>query len=72
MGLPAKKRLDWAKNLDFEVPVLGIDIEDATQVEYLFWVGCAGAYDDKAKKTTAAVATLLHIAGTSFAVLGEG
>ena len=32
-------------------------------VEYLFWVGCAGALEDRAKKTTRAVAELLHIAG---------
>lgn len=69
---PARKRMEWAKNLDFEVPVVGEDIEDATEVDYLFWVGCAGAYDDKAKATTAAVAELLHTAGVSFAVLGSG
>lgn len=71
-GLAPKKRAEWMKNLDFEIPVLGVDIEDATEVEYLFWVGCAGAYDDKAKKTTAAVANLLNIAEVKFAVLGEG
>ncbi|WP_099332462.1 (Fe-S)-binding protein [Actinomyces minihominis] len=67
-----RKRLDWAKNLDFDVPVLGEDAEDATGFDYLFWVGCAGAYDEKAKRTTAAVAELLHTAGTTFAVLGSG
>lgn len=70
-GRPARARLDWAKHLDFEVPVIGQDIEDATEVDYLFWVGCAGAYDDNQKKTTAAVAELLHTAGVSFAVLGS-
>src|SRR5581483_4028787 len=40
--------------------------------EYLFWVGCAGAFEDRAKKTTRAVATLLHEAGVSFAILGNG
>ncbi|WP_175955193.1 (Fe-S)-binding protein [Schaalia sp. Marseille-Q2122] len=69
---PARKRMEWAKNLDFDVPVVGEDIEDASEVDYLFWVGCAGAYDDKAKATTAAVAELLHTAGVSFAVLGSG
>ncbi len=71
-GIAPKKRSDWMKNLEFEVPVIGVDIQDAEEIEYLFWVGCAGAYDDKAKKTTAAVANLLNIAGVSFAVLGEG
>ena len=40
--------------------------------EYLFWVGCAGAFEDRAKKTTQAVAELLHMAGVEFAVLGDG
>ncbi|WP_167149223.1 (Fe-S)-binding protein [Actinomyces sp. ZJ308] len=70
-GLPARKRMDWAKNLDFEVPVIGDDVESAAEVDYLFWVGCAGAYEDRAKKTTRAVAELLHTAGVSFAVLGD-
>lgn len=69
---PARKRVDWAKKLPFDVPVIGQDIEDATEVDYLLWVGCAGAYDDKAKETSAAIAQLLHTAGVSFAVLGAG
>lgn len=69
---PARKRLDWAKDLDFEVPVVGEGLEDASGVDYLFWVGCAGAFDDTAKKTSAAIAELLHTAGVSFAVLGSG
>ena len=71
-GLAPRKRLEWTRGLDFEVPVVGVDVEDASEVDYLFWVGCAGAYEDRAKKTTRAVAELLHIAGVSFAVLGDG
>lgn len=67
----ARKRMDWAKKLDFDIPIVGEDIEDASTVDYLFWVGCAGAYDDTAKKTSAAIAQLLHTAGVSFAVLGQ-
>ena len=70
-GLAPRKRMDWAKGLDFEVPVIGVDVEDASEVDYLFWVGCAGAYEDRAKRTTRAVAELLHTAGVSFAVLGD-
>lgn len=70
-NLNKKGRLDWTKGLDFEVPVVGKDVEDLTEVEYLFWVGCAGAFEDRAKKTTQAVAELLHTAGVSFAVLGK-
>src|SRR6476646_7728189 len=65
-------RLDWAKDLPFEVKVLGEDVEDMDDVDWLFWVGCACAYEDRAKKTTRAVAELLDMAGVSFAVLGNG
>ncbi|MGA9748411.1 MAG: heterodisulfide reductase-related iron-sulfur binding cluster [Nocardioides sp.] len=65
-------RMDWAKDLDFEVLQVGTDVEDLDEVEWLFWVGCAGAYEDRAKKTTRAVAELLTTAGVSFAVLGDG
>ncbi|MBA2551717.1 MAG: (Fe-S)-binding protein [Nocardioidaceae bacterium] len=65
-------RLDWTKGLDFDVKVVGEDVQDLRDVEWLFWVGCAGAYEDRAKKTTRAVAELLHMAGVDFAVLGNG
>ncbi len=67
-GLGEMARLEWMEGLDFEVPVVDGKIGD--DVEYLFWVGCAGALDDRAKKTTRAVAELLHTAGVRFAVLG--
>lgn len=69
-GLAKKQRLEWTKEVDFEVPVVGKDIEDLTEVEYLYWVGCAGALEDRAKKTTKAFAELLHIAGVKFAIMG--
>ncbi len=69
-GMNASNRLDWAADLPFEVRVVDGTIPD--DVEYLFWVGCAGAYEDRARKTTQAVAELLHLAGVEFAVLGEG
>ncbi|MCS0601251.1 (Fe-S)-binding protein [Streptomyces sp. LP11] len=69
-GLAKKQRLEWTKEVDFEVPVVGRDIEDLTEVEYLYWVGCAGALEDRAKKTTKAFAELLHIAGVTFAIMG--
>ena len=65
-------RMDWAKGLDFEVKQVGVEVEDLDEVDWLFWVGCAGAYEDRAKKTTRAVAELLDMAGVSFAVLGDG
>lgn len=70
-GSPARKRLDWTKGLDFPVPVVGADVASLAEVDYLFWVGCAGAYDERAGRTTRAVAELMHAAGVTFAVLGE-
>ena len=67
-GMAEDKRLEWVTELDFEVPVIDAKIGDG--IEYLFWVGCAGALEDRAKKTTRAIAELLHTAGVSFAVLG--
>jgi Fe-S oxidoreductase len=67
-GMAEDKRLEWITELDFEVPVLDGKIPEDT--EYLFWVGCAGALEDRAKKTTKAVAELLNNAGVKFAVLG--
>jgi Fe-S oxidoreductase len=66
-GQNAKDRLAWAEDLDFEVPVFDGELGDT---EYLFWVGCAGAFEDRAKKTTRAVAELLNIAGVKCTVLG--
>jgi Fe-S oxidoreductase len=66
-GQNAKDRLAWTEGLDFEVPVYDGD----TDFEYLFWVGCAGAFEDRAKKTTRAVAELLHMAGVKYTVLGS-
>ena len=63
--------MDWAKGLDFEVPQLESEtLPD--DVEYLYWIGCAGAYDDNAKKTVRATAELLHHAGVKYVVLGDG
>ena len=71
-NLSPTARMDWAQGLDFPVRVVGEDLEDMDSAEWLFWVGCAGAYEDRAKKTTRAVAELLNIAGVDFAVLGNG
>ena len=67
-GMGGARRAEWMTELDFEVPVVDGKIEP--DVEYLFWVGCAGALEDRARKTTKAIASLLHTAGVKFAVLG--
>lgn len=73
-GMNASQRNAWIEEVDFEVRVFGMDGEEQIpdDVEYLFWVGCAGAFEDRAKATTKAVAELLTIAGVKFMVLGEG
>ncbi|MGV0790612.1 heterodisulfide reductase-related iron-sulfur binding cluster [Mycolicibacterium sp. XJ1819] len=71
-GQNAKDRTNWIDEVDFDVPVYGKDVESFDGYEYLFWVGCAGAYEDRAKRTTKAVAELLATAGVKFLVLGEG
>ena len=59
----------WIKEVDFPITVIESVIPE--DVEYLFWVGCAGAYEERAKKTTKAVAELLYMSGVSFGVLGK-
>jgi Fe-S oxidoreductase len=71
-GQNAADRTNWISEVDFDVPVYGEDVDSFEGFEYLFWVGCAGAYDDKAKKTTKAVAELLSTAGVKYLVLGTG
>ena len=67
-GQNNRDRMEWAKDLPFEVPVVTDTIDP--DHEYLFWVGCAGAFDDRARKTTRAVAELMYMAAVGFAVLG--
>ena len=73
-GMNQSGRTSWITEVEFPIRVFGQDGEDKipSDVEYLFWVGCAGAYDDRAKKTTKAVAELLYTAGINFMVLGDG
>ena len=67
-GLGASKRTEWLAQLDFEVPVFDGVIPD--DVEYLYWVGCAGSLDERARKQVVATARMLHRAGVTFGVLG--
>jgi len=67
-GMNQGERADWAEKLEVEVPV--VDGTAALDHEYLYWVGCAGSFDDKNKKVTQAMAKLLTRAGIDFAILG--
>jgi len=66
-GQPASARIDWTTGLE------GIRILEPGDPppEYLFWVGCAGAFDERAKQTTRSIARLLTAAGVDFAILGS-
>ncbi|MEX1208039.1 MAG: heterodisulfide reductase-related iron-sulfur binding cluster [Acidimicrobiia bacterium] len=66
-GSSQQGRGDWTKELDFEVKRLG---DPGVTAEYLYWVGCAGSFDDRNRKTTVSTARLLHEAGVDFAILG--
>ncbi len=70
-------RLDWAKGLGVDVvepePVTsddGADVNEILSHEYLYWVGCAGSFDDKNQKVSQAMSKLMQRAGIDFAVLG--
>jgi Fe-S oxidoreductase/nitrate reductase gamma subunit len=67
-ALAPSTRGDWAQGLPVEVPV--VDGSQPFDHEYLFWVGCAGSFDDRARKVTIATAKLLQRAGVDFAILG--
>ncbi|WP_334142704.1 heterodisulfide reductase-related iron-sulfur binding cluster [Rhabdothermincola sp.] len=66
-GMSQGERADWTAKLD------GIQVVDGSsplEAEYLYWVGCAGSFDDKNKKVTQAMAQLMKRADIDFAILG--
>ena len=62
-GMPQSQRADWADGL-------GVPLVNDAAPEYLYWVGCAGSFDERARDISRAVAELLQRAGVSFAILG--
>jgi Fe-S oxidoreductase/nitrate reductase gamma subunit len=69
-GMSQRQRASWTEELDFEVKILGEPGVDSA--EYLWFVGCAGSFDDRNRAVTVALARLLHRAGIDFAILGPG
>jgi Fe-S oxidoreductase len=65
-GIAAASRADWAA----ELPVVTMAEAEKSGIEYLFWVGCAGSYEDRAKKVSRALVEILNAAGIKFAILG--
>ena len=72
-GQPASARLDWTKPLPFEVETVAAVAAAGRldELEVLYWVGCAAAFDPRNQKVARAVATCLHAAGVPFAILGQ-
>ena len=68
-GLSQQNRADWTSELDFEVPVFGQNGKDTA--EYLWFVGCAGSFDDRNTAVSVSLARLLHRADIDFAILGS-
>lgn len=69
-GMGSNRRAEWCA--DLEVPVAaGLSPEALQGVEYLFFVGCAGSFDERQKKVSRALVKILRSAGVSFCILGE-
>jgi Fe-S oxidoreductase len=65
-GMASASRADWAK----ELPVLTMAQAQDKALDVLFWVGCAGSYEDRAKRVSRALVEILEAAGVTFAILG--
>ncbi|MBI3751245.1 MAG: (Fe-S)-binding protein [Chloroflexi bacterium] len=72
-GQPPSTRTDWTKGLPFAVPTVAeLAAEDRLgEIDVLYWVGCAAAFDDRNRKVARAFATCLDAAGVRFAILGQ-
>lgn len=67
-GLAHDKRADWAQEL--QIPLMA-NVRNPEQLDLLYWVGCAGSYDDRNQKVSRALAGLIKQAGLKFAILGR-
>ena len=67
-GLRADMRTEWLEGVEFDIPIIEDKIPD--DIEWLYWVGCAGSLDDRARKSTQAIARVFNAAGIKFAILG--
>ncbi len=67
-GLAQEKRAEWAQGLD--IPEMA-EVEDLSSIEMLYWVGCAGSYDERNQRVSRAFSSLMKQAGVKFAILGR-
>jgi Fe-S oxidoreductase len=72
-GQPRSTRTDWTKGLPFEVPTVAALATEGRldEIEVLYWVGCAAAFDERNRRVARAFATCLDAAGVRFAILGQ-
>jgi Fe-S oxidoreductase len=72
-GQPPSTRADWTRGLPFEVPTVASLAAQGRldELEVLYWVGCAAAFDERNRKVARAFATCLDAAGVRFAILGQ-
>lgn len=63
-GIGFSERANWSEGLDVKL------LSENPEAEYLFWVGCAGSFDEEGKKIARAMVKILHKAGINFAILG--
>jgi Fe-S oxidoreductase len=64
-GVPQEQRAEWAEGVGVRI------LEDGQAPEYLYWVGCAASFDDRAKRIAQSTARLMQKAGLRFAILGS-
>src|SRR5262249_42186832 len=67
-GLAAEKRADWAQGL--AIPEMA-EVDNPADLDVLYWVGCAGSYDERNQKVSRAFASLMKQAGVRFGILGK-
>ena len=72
-GQPKATRTDWTRGLPFTVPTVAeLAAEDRLgEIDVLYWVGCAAAFDERNRRVARAFATCLEAAGVRFAILGQ-
>lgn len=66
-GVNAMERDKWTQETDLTIPT----VDTNPDFEYLWYVGCSGAYDDRQKKVSIALAKILDAAGVNYAILGK-
>ncbi len=76
-GMPMGQRADWVQDAKdsagnpIPVPIMAeLSEEERSQLDFLWFVGCAGSFDDRARRVTLAMARILHKAGIRYAILG--